>query len=317
MPYTNLISRTDAAALIPEEAQREIIKGALEESVVLRLAKRLANMSRAQYRMPVLSLFPTGYFVTPRDTGLKKTTEINWENKYINAEEIAVIVPIPEAVLDDADYDIWPEVRPQIVAEFGRVIDAAVLFGTNAPATWPTNDVLAGAVAAGNSVTAGTGADYYEDISGVGGVISQIEADGFMSNGVVSSIGMRAQLRDLRDSEGNLIFSTSMQGATSYALDGAPMYFPRNGCWDAAQAHLILGDWSQLVYSIRQDITFKLSTDAIIQDGAGAIVYNLFQQDMVALRATMRLGWEVPNPINRLQETEGNRYPFAALLPEA
>jgi hypothetical protein len=39
------------------------------------------------------------------------------------------------------------------------------------------------------------------------------------------------------------------------------------------------------------------------------------QQDMVALRATLRIGWQVPNPINRLNEVEATRYPFAALIP--
>jgi len=41
----------------------------------------------------------------------------------------------------------------------------------------------------------------------------------------------------------------------------------------------------------------------------------LMQQDMLALRAVMRIGWQVPNPINRLQETEANRYPFSVLIP--
>ena len=313
MPYSNVISRTDAAALIPEEVSREIVQGVLEESVVLRLGRKLANMARAQTRMPVLSLFPTGYFVNG-DTGLKKTTEMNWESKYIDAEEIAVICPIPQAVLDDADYDIWAEIRPQIVAEFGRVFDAAVLFGDNAPASWP-DDVLASAVAAGNDVTLGAGADMYEDLCDEGGVIAAVEADGFFHNGAVADISMRARLRGLRDADGTLLFTRSMQEATNYFLDGSPMLFPRNGCWDVAQAHLILGDWQQLVYSMRQDITYKITDVGVIQDASGAIVYNMFQQDMVALRAVMRLGWQVPNPINRLEEDEDDRYPFGALIP--
>jgi hypothetical protein len=31
----------------------------------------------------------------------------------------------------------------------------------------------------------------------------------------------------------------------------------------------------------------------------------------------MRLGWQCPNPINRMQATEGNRYPLAVLTPES
>lgn len=313
MPYNSLTSRADVEALIPEDVSREIVQGAIEQSVVMRMGRKLANMTRAQTRMPVLSLFPIGYFVNG-DTGLKQTTEVNWDNKYIDAEEIAVIVPIPEAVLDDADYDIWAEIRPRIEEEFGRIIDAAVLFGDNAPSSWPT-DVLAAAVAAGNSVTLGTGVDLYEDIMDENGVIAAVEADGFMHSGAAADIGMRAKLRGLRDADGNLIFTRSMQDGSAYALDGEAMYFPRNGSWDATQAHMILGDWRQLVYSIRQDLTFKIFSEGVVQDSAGNIVYNLMQQDMVALRAVMRIGWQVPNPINRLQETEANRYPFAALIP--
>jgi len=31
------------------------------------------------------------------------------------------------------------------------------------------------------------------------------------------------------------------------------------------------------------------------------------------LRAVMRLGFALPNPINRMQETEASRFPFAYL----
>jgi len=313
MPYSNVISRADAGALIPEDVSAEIIQNTTEESIVMRLGKQLAPMSRAQRRVPVTSLFPIGYFVNG-DTGLKKTTEVNWANKYIDAEEIAVFVPIPKAVLDDVDYDIWGLCKPLIAEEFGRVFDAAVLFGDNAPAAWPT-DVLASAVAAGNDVTLGVGADLYEDIMDVDGVIAAVESDGYFHTGSAAAISMRARLRGLRDADGNLIFTKSMQEASSYFLDGEPMYFPRNGCWDVAQAHMILGEWDKLVWSIRQDITYDIFDQAVIQDATGAIVYNLAQQDMLALRAVMRLGWQVPNPINRIEPTAADRYPFAALIP--
>ena len=80
----------------------------MTQSAVLSRGRRLANMSSRTYRMPVLDMLPLAYFVNG-DTGQKKTTKMAWDKKLITAEEIAVIVPIPEAVLDDSNYDIWGE----------------------------------------------------------------------------------------------------------------------------------------------------------------------------------------------------------------
>lgn len=314
--YSSLVSRADAGALIPEDAARTIIQGVTEASTIMRLATRAPNMPRAQRRMPVLSVLPTGYFVTG-DTGLKQTTEVNWDNKYLDAEEIAVVVPIPRAVLDDVDYDLWGEIQPRLAEEFGRVFDAAVLFGTNAPASWP-DDVLTAATAAANTVTKGAvGADMYDALMGEGGVWSKVEEDGFFVNGSIAALSMRAALRGLRDADGALLFSRGMQGANTYELDGAPIYFPRNGAFNAASALLFAGDWSQIIWAVRQDMTYTIATEGVISDDSGNVVLNLFQQDSVALRAVMRVAWQVPNPINRIQATEANRYPIGVLLPAA
>lgn len=337
MPYDAIIERSDAAALIPEQAVQEIFQGTIEQSVVLRFGRRLPNMSRGQLRMPVLGTLPTAYFVDGEapDGGLKDTTKLAWRNKYINAEEVAVIVPVPEAVLNDADYDLWGEAQPHLVQELGRVIDLAVLFGTNAPTAWPTN-IVDDATAAGNSVALGTGNDLYDDLLGESGVYSLVETDGYMVNGVVGHPALMGKLRGLRDgTTGQPIFQRAMdngqnmQAAPRYEIAGVPVIFSRNGGFDLTAAEAIVGDWNQLVYAIRQDMTFKVLTEAVISDSNGAIVYNLAQQDMVALRVVMRLGWQLPNPVNRLSPTEGGagigsgdsdvvgRHPFAVLTPAA
>lgn len=313
MAYNSMISRSGVEALIPEDVTREIIQGVPTQSTVMRLARRLPNMSTNQRRMPVLSGLITAYFVTG-DTGLKQTDQLAWANKYIDAEELAVIVPIPESVLDDQNYDIWGEVRPRIVEAFGKAFDLAVFHGTNAPSSWPTN-LVDGAVAASNNVTLGTGADLYDDIMSETGVIAKIEADGYLVTGHVGALTMRSKLRGLRDATGQPLFMRAIQDTTRYELDGAPMLFPVNAGFDATDALMISGDWTQLVWAVRQDITYKVLTEAVIQDPAGNIIYNLAQQDMVALRAVMRLGWQLPNPINPVQPTEASRYPFAVLKP--
>lgn len=317
MPFNNMIARSEADALIPEDVSREIIQELPEASAVMSVARRLPNMPTNKQRMPVLSLFPAAYFVNG-DTGLKQTTEINWANKYLNAEEIAVIVPIPEAVIDDADYDIWGEVRPRIVEAMGKTFDQAVLYGTNAPASWPA-DLVAAATAAGHVVdlsdVIGGGGDIYDAVMGETGVLAYVEEDGFMVNGHLAALTMKAKLRGLRSEDGVPIFVRAMQEGSRYELDGEPLIFPRNGSIVPANALQISGDWDQLVYSIRQDVTYKLLDQAVIQDNTGAIVYNLAQQDMIALRVVMRLAWQLPNPINQVNPTEATRYPFAILKP--
>lgn len=309
------IDRNALSGLIPEPVTREIMQGAIAESAVLRMGRRLANMSSKTQTINVLDALPSAYFVNGEATesgagdAWKQTTKMAWDKKKIYAEEIAVIVPIPEAALDDADYDIWGEVRPRLNEAFGKVIDAAILFGTNKPSTW-RDGVVPSAIAAGNGVP--TTSDVYTDIMGEGGLISKVELDGFNPNGVMSAIQMRGKLRGLKDTTGQPIFKSDMQGATRYGLDGMDMYFPMNGAFDPTQAQMIVGDWSQLVYAIRQDMTFKIFTEGVIQDpSTKAITYNLMQNDMVALRAVMRLGWEIANPINAYNADIENPFPFS------
>lgn len=261
--------------------------------------------------MPVLDMLPLAYFVNG-DSGQKKTTKMAWDKKFITAEEIAVIVPIPEAVLDDSDYDIWGEVRPRVEEAFGKKIDGAVLFDEDKPSSW-RDGLVTTATKAKSEVTLGSSDSLYDKIMGEDGVIAKVENSGFFVTGHMADISMRAKLRGLRDDVGQLIFKSDMQGATTYSLDGSPMNFPNNGAFDKSKALMISGDFSQLVYSIRQDITFKLFTEGVVQNTDGSIAYNLMQQDMVALRAVMRLGWEIPNPINSIQTDKTKRCPFAIL----
>lgn len=318
MAFNNVISRSDIAALIPEQVSNDLLTNITETSAVMQLGKRLANMSTNQTRMPVMSALATAYFVDG-DTGLKQTSEVNWANKYIDAEELAVIVPIPEAVLSDTAYDVWGQIRPSIAEAFGRAIDASVLYGTNIPSSWTTNlggaGIVAGATTQSTVVSAAAYTDLYEAIlgekaDGTKSLYGKLEAYGYMATGNISPMLMRGKLRNVRDQDGGLIFKPSMQAAGQYVLDGAPMLFPRNGAISDTY-WLISGQWDKLVYAMRQDITYKVLDQAVIQDNSGAIIYNLAQQDMVALRAVMRLGFALPHTVTRMDSGAG--FPFAVL----
>lgn len=307
----SIIDRSGAEALIPIQEANEIIQGTIARSAVLSRGRKLANMTSNQYKIPVLDMLPIAYFVNG-DTGQKPTTKQAWDKKYITAEEIAVIVPIPEAVLEDSEYDIWAEVKPRVTEAFGKVIDGAVLFDENKPSTW-RDGVVTTATSAGAVVSLGSSDSLYDKIMAEDGVIAKVEDCGYFVNGHMADISMRAKLRGLKNTNGDPLFKQDLQGTTQYALDGSAMDFPSNGAFDKSKALMISGDFSQLVYSIRQDITFKLFTEGVVQNTDGSIAYNLMQNDMVALRAVMRLGWEIPNPVTALKKDKTKRCPFAIL----
>ena len=309
----NMISRQNAEALIQEQLINTIQQDAPKQSIFMQLARKLPNMTSRQTRIPVLDMLPMAYWVNG-DTGFKQTSQQAWDNIYLTAEELAVIVPIPEAVAEDASFDIMGEVQPRIMEAIGQRVDSAIIFGVNRPASWRA-DIITTARQAGNNVAPGSTPNYYDLIMGDGGVISKVEESGRMVTGALSAMGMRAKLRGLKSTDGHPIFKSDMQGSTQYALDGAPMYFPQNGCFDQSIAQLIVGDFSQAVYAIRQDITVKILDQGVIQNPETKdIVYNLAQQDMIALRVVFRMGWALPNPATRM---DGDRTgcPFAYLEP--
>lgn len=308
-----ITSRADAEAIIREQVISTIFQDAPKQSTFMSLARKLPNMTSNQTRMRVLDFLPTTYWVDG-DTGMKQTTRQAWDNVFIEAAELAVIVPIPEAVLDDAEFDIFGEITPRVNEAIGQRVDSAIIFGVNRPRNWQ-NDIITLARQAGNNVAVSSSPDYYNLLLGEGGVISKVEEDGFMATGALAAMSMRAKLRGIRATDGSLIFKSDMQGSTNYALDGAPMYFPQNGAYDNTIAQLIVGDFKQAVYSIRQDVTVKILDQGVIQDPTTKeIVYNLAQQDMVALRIVFRMGWALPNPATRMDEDRVG-CPFAYLEP--
>jgi HK97 family phage major capsid protein len=301
--YNNIISRTDADALIPEDVATAIMQSAVESSAALSLFPNVPMSSKVR-RMPALSALPVAYFVNG-DTGLKQTTEMAWGGRYLEAEEIAAIVPIPEAVLDDADYDIWAQVQPRLAEAVGRTLDAAIFQGTNKPASWPTA-VIPAAVAAGNIYERGTNAATAGGIAAdINGLFSVVEDDGYVVDGLVASGTYRGLLRNARDANGVLLSEVS--GGTIY---GVPIRYLNRTLWTAPNEALA-GDFSLGMIGVRQDLTYKILDQAVITDDAGVVIYNLPQQDMLAMRVVARYAFQVATPYVFGQA--GTEYPFAVM----
>ena len=300
------ITRQNADALIPVQYATEIFNGVVEESIALKKLTRLPNMTAKQMRIPVLNSLPVAYWQSG-DTALKNTTKLEWEGKYLTAEEIAVIVPISENVLEDSSFPIFEMAVPKIIERFGALIDRAIFFGStdqsNNPVDKPAGfpDGLVTSAIANNKVhTAQTNESFYSQVSET---MLLAEQGGHVADTIVGGSNLRYLFRGLLDANGQpLLAYTEVAGLTREYM--------KNGAWDDTVAKFIVGDFSKAVYSVRSDLTYKVLTEASIYDSNKELLYALAQQDMIALRVKMRIGWQIPNPVTALDGT-GTRFPFA------
>lgn len=298
--------------LIPEPVAADVIADMPRSSVLLTRARQVP-MSTTTLRQPVLSALPDAYWVSPvtGTPGRKQTTAADFANCTLVAEELAVILPIPINYIEDAQVDLWGELRPQLATAFGRAVDLAGMFGVNKPAGWADDSLVEGAVAAGNVVEAGTGDDLAQDVAEVARLVSE---DGFSVNGFATGPGFRWRLVGLRSTDGFPIYAPPA-GDQPGTLYGFPLNETMNGGWVPADADLIAGDWDKVVIGMRRDIRYEIFREGVISDDSGNVVLNLMQQDSVALRATMRVGFCVANPETRVNPTDGTRWPFGVVTP--
>lgn len=337
----------DAWPLIPEQVSREIMDGIVEGSAALSNFRRLPNMSSRTQRMPILGSLGnadfTGQTITdnliigndqqvddmrmlelkgapygigspgqvPQEgiPGLKKTHQMMWENVFIVAETVSIILPVPDDVLADSSYNLWNEMRPRIIEAFYKRVDEATIWGHRRPITWPSG-IVPTSIARGNTVVEGTGADLGIDISNLMGLL---EAQGYDPNAFMAAPNVKASLRNLRDQSGGPIFAQgNLQGAIPDAIYGLPTRYVKNASFNPNIGRMICGKMDEAVFSIREDFRMQIFTEGVISDEDGKVIMNLMQNDMKAMRVVMRMGWALPNPIHQLRP-DRDGYPFAIL----
>lgn len=313
--FNKIIGRSQAGEnLMPPEEVETILQTAPTTSVVMARATK-TRMSSAKQIQPVLATLPEAYWVDG-DTGLKQTTDQTWKGLNMVAEEIAVIVPIPDAVVADASINLWNVIRPRLAEAVGKKIDEAILFGKDKPSTWP-DDIVTGATKAKNTATVSSQAKKELNLADATlQVAEKMATQGFAANGFVARPGLGWKLRGLKDANGNYYYGAPDGIGQAGSLFGYPLNEAVTGAWDPTKAELILADWSKIIVGIRQDITYETFKEGVISDSTGKVVLNLMQQDTQALRVVMRLGYQVANPMTALESVEANRYPAGVIVPE-
>lgn len=314
------ITRAEVATLI-QEAYSDTFLGAAADSSVALAAFPPISMGTKTTHMPVLATIPHASWVSESsddDSGTKPTSKATWKNKTLVAEEIAVIIPVHENVIDDATEDVLDEITKLGGQAMGYALDAAVFFGTNKPTTWTDKDLFAAATTAGNLVQISK-TDAKSDLVGaIFQAAGKVIGDGaFEPDTVIARRSLRMELANLRNNEGTPIYlpSLSANPGASDQIAGMTARWSRGTVkgdqpvFDPTKAVALLVDSTAVRIGVRQDITVKFLDQATV----GGI--NLAEKDMVALRFKARYAYAVKNIVADKNATASNRYPVAAVTP--
>lgn len=285
--------KNELQGFVPKEKSNDIIKRIVRGSSVMRFS-RAEPMTSDTKTFPVMTSGAGAYWV---GEGKRiSTSGATWIFPELRAKKLAVIIPVTKEKLNDSTIDVFSELEESIAEAFYTAFDAAAVFGFESPFA---TSLMGSIIANGATVKAN---ESNIDIA-ASDVMAMVEEAGYEVDGFAARIGIKNTLRKLRDANGSPIF---VPGTDQNELYGQPIEFFRNDAWKSKQADLIAGEWRYSLVGIREDIEYEILKEATLQntlDEDGKPL-SLAEQDMVAIKATMRIGYLCVKP-----------EAFAALVP--
>ena len=286
------INRTTNSIALPSDVASEILQGVQSESAIMRLARKITLPGRG-VTIPVVAGDPTAQWVA--ETGMKPVSNGTPATKLMAAYKIAVIETFSNEFVRDipALYDALVKRLPGALA---AVFDSTIVGATEAPSA--TNFDTFAACTAQSILNANNGT-----------YLGLVAADGDIAEhgGIMNGLALSAQARGLLLSavDGNnrpLFLASANEGVVDRVL-GVPAYFNKN-LYKAGAAAVgttagtpaivgIAGDWSQAIYGTVNGVDVSISDSASLTVGSGttATTINLWQQNMIAVKAEIEVGF--------------------------
>lgn len=293
------ISRNDVATLIQEEYSNVFLDavGDQQGSALIR-AFGTVPLGTKITNAPVLTTLPEAAWVSESSSdegGVKPTSKAIWGNKRFVVEEVAVIIPVHEDVLEDMTEDGLTNLSVLGGQAIGVKLDEAILFGVDKPSTWTDPDLLASATADGALFTVSSTPGANDLAGSIYQAAGAVADSGANPTTILSAAGLRFRLANLRANDGTAILARTLGGDGTFtdSIAGLDAEFVDNGAWDNDEATAIVADRARVKIGQRSDIQVKFLDQATV----GGI--NLAERDMVALRFKARYAYALGNTVNR------------------
>lgn len=280
MPTYLDINRTSSITL-PSAVSSEIIAKTLEESAVMRLARRV-NLPGRGMTIPVVTGEPSAEWVA--ETGKKPVSNATLSTKLMTPYKIAVIETFSNEFRRDAAA-LYDELVRRLPAALAKVFDSTVIGATQKPGD--NFDTFANCTA-------------QSLISDPYGALVAADTDIAVNGGILNGFALSAQARGILlgavDNVGRPLFVNNTGDGAIPRLLGAPTYMNR-GLYVAGDAEDetpaivgIAGDWSKAMYGTVEGVQISINDSATLDLGNSASV-NLWQQNMFAVRAEIEIGF--------------------------
>ena len=272
------INRTTTITL-PSEVSNEILQKTQDDSAVMALARQI-TIPGTGVTVPVITGDPSAAWVT--ETAAKPVSNPGVSTKQLTPYKLAVIETFSNEFVRDAAalYDALVARLPLALA---NKFDNTVIGGTTKPGdnfedmSTCTSVALTATTAYTQLVTATS------NIATAGGIV----------NGFAISPQCKAMLLSAVDGQNRPLFINSVADGAIPQILGAPtiqskgMYKAKA---DSATAVVgIVGDWTQAVYGTVEGVQIAVSDQATLTTGSTTI--NLWQNNMVAVRAEIEIGF--------------------------
>lgn len=292
----------DFSGWIPPEFSTQIIQEAIQASAVLTLGNRVP-MGTKITQMPVPKVFPKAAF-TSGGGARKPFTDLKVGVETMTAEELAAVVAIPDEYIEDSAINLWNFTRPLLAQALALALDQAVLWGIDAPATYPPGGVAAAALEAPE------GSDVVETINQAMG---QVETQGLAVTGHAADLAVKASLRGVRDGSNALLLGPNQaSGDATGTLYGLPISWQS---FIGDTFDFITGAWQYLIIGVRQDIRFDINPAGVIADDSGAVIVSGWQDNTTPLKVWARFAVALVKPVTPREPDGAVPFSVAELAP--
>lgn len=276
---------SNVSKILPKEISSEIWAKALEESAIMRLARRV-NMPGTGVTIPMITADAAAAWVA--ESTEKAVSEASLDGKVMTPYKLAVIEIFSNEFRRDLPA-VYAELARRLPNSIGKKFDETVFAGV-APGSG--FDVLTSSTAVNIQDTTGSKTVYKNLVN----VLSTVAATDAELTGWAISPKADAILLDAVDTSGRPIFIPNATDTRAIgSLLGSPVVRTRRAYKQGTDNDVLgfAGDWSQAAWGMVNDISFSISEEATINDGSKDI--HLWQRNCFAIRVEAELAFACMN----------------------